>query len=326
MPVHPPFTAEELAAAARAPSTKRGYAADWRDFAGWCQANGETPLPAIPTAIGRYLAERAATLKPATLKRRLAAVIVTHRHAGVPLDGRTPAIADVMAGIRRRLGTAPVQKDAFSLDDLRVLATAQPPTLAGLRDRALILLGFAGAFRRSELAALDVRDLAWTSEGLIVTVRRAKEDQEGQGLLKAIPFAADEALCPVRAVRRWILAGGLSDGPLFRPVDAHQNLKSGGLSGAACAKIVKRAVALTGRRQGWSQAAIAAKVAAVGGHSLRASFITVAAHSGVPEHAIQRHTGHRQVSTLRGYIRRGEMFETSPLSGIAGWTKEADRR
>lgn len=324
MPHFPSRTAEDFARAARSPATKRAYASDWRDFQAWCRSVGAEGLPAAPELVGRYLAEQAGALKPSTLKRRLAALVVAHRQAGHSLDSRAPAIADVLTGIRRTLGTAPEQKEALSLEDIRLLILAQPGTLAGTRNKALILLGFSGAFRRSELAALTTRDLLWTSEGLTIAVRRGKEDQEAIGTLKAIPFASDEAICAVRAVRCWVMAAKLGVGPLFRRIDCHGNLFESGISGEAVAEIVKTAIKLAGRQQGWSTAAIAARMAAVAGHSLRAGFITAAAHAGVAEWAIQQHTGHRQVSTLRGYIRRGEMFETSPLQGLPGWSSPRD--
>jgi site-specific recombinase XerD len=224
-------TADEFARQCRTESTKRAYAADWRDFNGWCQANGETALPARPVTIGRYLADRAATHRPQTLKRHLAAIIIHHRQAGHAIDRRDPAIADVLRGINRTIGTAPVQKDPLLAEDIRQLVAAQPTSLTGLRDCAVLLLGFSGAFRRSELAALTTRDLVWTSDGLAVKIRRAKDDQEAQGHLKAIPFGSCEATCPVRAVRRWIMTARLSDGPLFRRIDRFGNLHAVGISG-----------------------------------------------------------------------------------------------
>lgn len=310
-----PHTADHYKALARAPNTLRAYAADWRDFAAWCQAAGQPSLPAAPATIGDYLAARAETLKPSTLKRRLAAIVVRHRQAGQPLDPKAPVIADVLSGIRRAKGAAPAQKEALAAEDLRLLVDALPTTLAGLRDRAVLLLGFAGAFRRSELAALTTRDLVWTSDGIAVCLRSSKGDQERAGTLKAIPFGRHEASCPVKAVRRWVMAAGLDQGPLFRPIDAAGNLSGDGLSGAAIAAIVKRAVRTLARHEQVSAAEIARRMAAVAGHSLRAGFITTAAATH-PEWAIQKHTGHKQVSTLRAYIRRGDMFATSPATGI----------
>lgn len=309
-------SAEDYRSAARAASTLRTYAAGWRDFMDWCEHHQQTALPAAPATIGRYLADRALTLAPATLKHRVAAIVVAHRQAGHTLDSRHPDIADVLAGIRRIRGCAAKQKTGLTAEDIRALMAVLPSSLGGIRDRAVLLLGFAGAFRRAEVAAVRTTDLLFTSEGLVVTVRRGKEDQEGQGLIKAIPFGSDPATCPVRAVRAWLLAARLGEGPLFRRIDRAGNLFAQGLSGDAVAQIVKKAVGLAASREGWSKAEVARRQAAVAGHSLRAGFITAAAQAGVPEWAIMQHTGHKQVSTLRGYIRRGEMFATSPVKGV----------
>lgn len=191
-----------------------------------------------------------------------------------------------------------------------------PDSLLGLRDRAVLLFGFAGAFRRSELAALTTTDLSWRSEGLVVALHRAKEDQQGEGEVKAIPFVADQTVCPVRAVRAWAIAAGLDQGPLFRRIDRTGAASPAGLSGEAIAAIVKRAVAQAGKAQGWSKAEILRRVAAVAGHSLRAGYVTSAARAGIPEWAIMQHTGQRQTTTLRRYIRQGEMFATTPAKGM----------
>ena len=316
MPPSHPTTVDDFISAARSAATKRAYANDFADFTAWCREGGEAALPASPITVGRYLADRAHRLKPSTLNRRLAAIVVIHRQAGCPLDARAPAIADVMAGIRRTIGTAPTQKDALSLEDIRLMVEAQPNTLTGIRDGAIILLGFAGAFRRSELAALTTKDLAWSSDGVVVTVRRSKEAQEANGSVRAIPFGIVATTCPVRALRRWIMAAQLDGGPVFRRIDCFGNRFADGLSGDAIAQVVKKAIRLVGHQQGWTKAEITARVAAVAGHSLRAGFVTSAARAGAAEWNIMQHTGHRQISSVRRYIRRGDIFDTSPVSGI----------
>lgn len=301
-----------FARSARSPATLKAYEDDWDDFVSWCKETGLLPLPTSPEAVGQFLAERAETLRPATLDGRLSAILIKHREAGYvdALDRRHPAIADTLRGIRRALGTAPAQKEALSRDDLVDLIAAQPDTLLGRRDRSLLLLGWAGAFRRSELAALEVRDLAFTSEGLAVTIRRSKEDQEGKSQLKGIPLAADHDLCPVRALRNWLMASGISDGQVFRRLDRHGNLYDEGIRGEAVALVVKRAVKLAGQREGWSKAEIARRMAAVAGHSLRAGLITAAAEAGATDLQIMEISLHKSVRTLRGYVRRGSLFRS----------------
>lgn len=312
-----PFPSDHYSALARAETTTRAYEADWADFARYCIQSRRASLPAAPETVGAYLAERATTLRPATLDRRLAAIAAHHREAGFPLDLKHPAIARVRAGIRRTLGTAPTQKEPLTSDDIRALAMAQPKTLAGNRDRALLLLGFAGAFRRAELVALTRRDLVFTSEGLAVVVRRAKEDQEGRSQIKGIPFGSEPTTCPVQAIKAWLLAAKIGDGPLFRPIDRHGNLGEAPLSGDAVAAIVKRAVAAAATAEGLPKAAIAERVRAVAGHSLRSGFVTSAAAAGAHEWEIMRHTGHKQAETVRRYIRLGSLFSHN-LAGKVG--------
>lgn len=308
--------ARRLAARARSAATLKAYEDDWRDFTGWCATAGLASLPAAPDTIGCYLADRSTTLRPSTLEGRLSAIFVRHRQAGFFLDRRHPAIADVLAGIRRSLGTAPAQKAALSVTDLQVMVAAQPATLLGLRDRALLTLGFAGAFRRSELAALNVHDLVFTSEGVAVVLRRGKEDQEARSSLRGLPFGCREETCPVRTLRAWMMAAQIADGPVFRRVDRHGNVHAAAISGAAVALAVKRAVRLAGQRLGWTRAEIARRVAAVAGHSLRAGLITAAAEAGATELQIMQHTGHKSSRAVRGYVRKGALFQASVLSGL----------
>jgi integrase len=170
-------------------------------------------------------------------------------------------------------------------------------TVIGTRDRALLLLGFAGAFRRSELVGLDVKDLAFTREGLTITLHRSKTDQGGTGRKVGVPFGANPETCPVRLVQAWIEHAGLADGPLFRPIDRHGRLGAGRLSGVDVARVVKKLAS----RAGLDPAKYA-------GHSLRAGHATSAAIAGASERSIMAQTGHRSVQMVRRYIRDGSLF------------------
>lgn len=306
----PPQSAtDRLAEAGRAAATRRAYASDWGDFDRWCAEAGATALPADAGTVARYLADRAATLKAATLERRLAALVDVHRQHGHGLDPKHPAIARVRAGIRRTLGTAAAQKDALGAEELRRIVATLPPTLAGTRDRALLLLGFAGAFRRSELAALDRRDLVWTGDGgVAVILRRAKEDQEAKSSLKGIAPGSSLATCPVRALKDWLLAARLDDGSLFRAVDCHGNI-GGRLGGTAIARIIKRAVAHAGRCEGALPTEVREAAARVSGHSLRSGFVTSAAEVGMTELEIMDVTGHKRAETVRRYVRMNRTIQ-----------------
>jgi integrase len=300
--------ATDYATAAKAERTRRAYATDWADFEAWCAGQGLAALPALPTTVGVYLADQAATHRPATLSRRLAAISVAHRQAGHPLDTRHPAIKDVMTGIRResaRAGVTTTKKAAAIADDIRAMVNTLAGTPIGHRDRALLLLGFAGAFRRSELVGLNVADLEFRTEGVAVTIRRSKTDQEGQGHQVAICYGSDPRTCPVRALRTWLAATGITEGPLFRAIAKGGRIGQVRLSDKGVALIVKRSAKAAGRDP-----------ALYGGHSLRSGFATTAAANGATEAAIMRQTGHRSVAVVRGYIRSGGLFMDSAAAKL----------
>jgi integrase len=175
----------------------------------------------------------------------------------------------------------------------------------------------ASTFRRSELAALTLEDVLFTSRGLVVRVRRGKTDQEQKGEVKEIPFGEHDSTCPVRALRSWVMAARLEQGSLFRRCDRQGRATAAPLSAEAVADVVKRAVRRRGLREGWTRAERDAAADAVAGHSLRSGFVSAAARNGASEWQIMQHTGHRSVSTLRRYIRLSAAFD-SPVAGKVG--------
>jgi site-specific recombinase XerD len=297
----------DMAAYARqskAESTRRAYASDWADFAGWCQGQGRAAMPTEAETVALYVTALAGKRKVATIQRRIAAISQAHQFAGHESPTGHVVVRTVMAGIRRAKGTAQIGKRPILTDDLRALIAEVPDTATGQRDRALLLLGFAGGFRRSELVGLNLADLNFTRDGLVVTLRRSKTDQEAQGREVGIPYGSNPATCPVRAVRAWGEALGESDGPLFRPINRHRQVLNRRLTDKSVALVVKR----------WAEAA-GIESSRVAGHSLRAGLATSAAAAGVPERAIMAQTGHRSVTTLRKYIRSGSLF----LENAAAW-------
>jgi len=202
-----------------------------------------------------------------------------------------------LKGIRRTLGTAAAQKAPTLTDDIRAMVDATDAGLIGVRDRALILLGFAGAFRRSELVGLDTEDCAFGKDGLTVTLRRSKTDQDGAGRKIGIPHGANPETCPVRTIQAWIEQAGIASGPLFRSINRHGQVQAGRLSGIDVARVVKKLADRAGLD--------AAKFA---GHSLRAGHATSAAIAGASERSIMNQTGHRSVQMVRRYIRDGSLF------------------
>lgn len=297
--------ARDYADASHASNTLRAYAADLRAFAAWCAVLQLAPLPAAPRAVASYLAALAdAGRRPSTIGRALTAINVAHVRAGFPGPREAPEVRDAWRGIRRTLSVAPRQKTAILVEDLRALATAQPRTLRGIRDRAILVLGWAMGARRSEVVALDVADLRLTVDGFEITIRRSKTDQEGAGHVLGVPFGSTPATCPVRSVLAWQSAAAIGAGPLFRSIK-NGRPTSRALDGRDLARIVQHAAQLAG---------VAGDVA---GHSLRAGLITQAARNGKPERDIMAHTGHRSAATLRRYIRAAGLFTASnPAQGI----------
>lgn len=292
--------------AATAPNTRRAYRSDWEHFARWCAAHGFSSLPATPETVALYLGALAAVAKVSTVQRRLTAIAKAHRAAAYDTPTKSEAVHLTMRGIRRTHGVAPTQKAPAVLADLRAMLGVLPDNLIGTRDRAILLLGFAGAFRRSELVALDVGDLAFGERGLTITLRRSKSDQEGEGAKKGIPFGRHTLTCPVTAVRDYMDMSHVSDGPLFRPVNRHGQIGENRLGGKAVALVVKRAAQAAGLDPD-----------RYAGHSLRAGLATAAAAGGAQERDIMRQTGHRSVQMLRRYIRDGELFRDN-AAAIAG--------
>ena len=298
-------SAREYAASAKADRTKRLYAAAWRTFTSWCEAQGVSPLPAPPAAVALFLAARADEgRKAATLSLELVAISQAHKAAGVASPRTAAEVQTVLKGIRRSKGVAQTKKAPVLVPELRKMVTGLPATTIGLRDRALLLLGFAGAFRRSELISLAVDDVVFTTDGLEVMLRRSKTDQEGAGQKIGIPFGSDPATCPVRSLRKWIDAAELKEGRLFRSVNRHGHV-AGSLTGHGVALTVKRAA----ERAGLDPVKYS-------GHSLRAGLATSAAKAGKQERIIAKQTRHRSIAVLRGYIRDAELFTENAATGI----------
>lgn len=287
----------EFIRASKAESTVRGYRADYRHFCQWCEGHDICPLPATPEAVASYIAECAASLKVGSIQRRLNAITEAHKATGLESPTHSAIVANTMKGIRRTLGTAPTQKAPAVTDDIRAMIEATDAGTIGARDRALVLLGFAGAFRRSELVLLDVEDCVFSKDGLTVTLRRSKTDQEGQGRKVGIPYGSNPETCPVRILQAWLEEAGVSAGPLFRSLNRHGHVQSGRLSGTDVARIVKK-LAQRARLDATKYA----------GHSLRAGHATSAAIAGASERSIMKQTGHRSVQMVRRYIRDGNLF------------------
>ncbi len=283
--------------AAVAANTRRAHRSHWADFRAWCDSHGCSALPASAETVAAYLTVQAQSRRVGTLEHRLATIAKAHHAAGLPNPAASELVRLQMRGIRRIRGIAPMQKTPTLVADLRAMVATLPDSLLGVRDRALLLVGFAGAFRRAELVALDFADLAFSAEGVTITVRRSKTDQERVGMQKAIHYGRVPATCPVTALRVWLEMADITEGPIFRPINRHGQLGATRLSDKAVALVVKRTAATTGLDP-----------AQYAGHSLRAGLVTQAAANGEEERNIMRQTGHKSLLMVRRYIRAGSLF------------------
>lgn len=293
--------AADYVRAAKSAATVLAYRGRWGRFTAWCDSRAVSAMPADPRSVALYLADSAGTISIATLALSMAAINKAHEAAGfeAPATMKHAAVSEVWKGIRRVHGTAQRQKAPVTITDIRRMVDC-----ASIRDRALLLIGFAGAFRRSELVALNVADIEQTADGLVVTLRRSKTDQDGAGRKVGIPYGGTPGTCPVRAYVAWLEAGAITEGAVFRSINRH-----GHIGGRLCARAVALIVKKHAEAAGLDPALYA-------GHSLRAGLATSAAMAGVSERSIMQQTGHRSVAMVRRYIRDGSLFRENAAGRI----------
>lgn len=303
--------AKGYAGHAKSTATRRAYTSDWKSFVAFAVAVDAKPLPAPEGLVALYLTHLADTgHATATIERHLVAIAQVHKAAGHPSPRLEPRVQEVRKGIRRRLGVRQVQKDPVLIDILREMLKAQPDDLIGIRNRAVLTLGFAMGSRRSELVGLDVEDLKFVKEGLVVTIKRSKTDQEGAGRQVPITPAKDKDLDAIRAVKTWLEESGLKTGALFRSVrggpiggqmSTARRISKQRLNDRSVALIVKSAIKACkcGDPKNYS------------GHSLRAGLVTEAARAGKSMIGIKRQTGHKNDRMVEKYIREAELFNNA---------------
>lgn len=295
----------EYMSSAKAKNTLNAYKKDWQDFCQFCEATGLQSLPADPKTVINYLTIQAENHKVSTLERRIASISQAHQAAGFPTPTSTMQVRALMQGIRRTKGAAQTGKAPAVTSDIKAMVKSLPKNLLGNRDRALLLVGFAGGFRRSERVSLDVEDLEFRWEGLVITLRKSKTDQEGQGRRVAIPFGSNYETCPVRSLQFWLELSGTTMGPVFKSINRHGNLQESRLCDKTVSLVVKRCAEAAGLDSN-----------KYSGHSLRAGLATSAAAAGVSERAIMSQTGHRSVNMVRRYIREGNLFNDNAAASI----------
>jgi integrase len=276
-------------------------------YAAWCAQMGFVPVPAAPATVGAYLGslgDRA----PTTIRRRLAALSKMHRFNDLPGNPAHRDIQGPLEGLLREKSQAVDKAAPLTLDLLRALLATCDNSRRGRRDRALLLFGFAGALRRSELVGLQVEDVVEIAGGLRIRIRRGKTDQAGQGAEIGLPRGRHVETCPVRAFHAWQAVGRRKAGPLFRRISTGDRIGDAALHPDAVRRVLERRIALAGiTLPGFER---------LSAHSLRGGFITEAYNKGVRDEDIMRHTRHRDLRTMRGYVQRAGLVTESPAGAL----------
>lgn len=296
--------AESFARQSLSDASIRAYRADWLDFLGWCQRTGSTPLPASPTTIAAYLASMAGVKSRSTIQRRLVGIGQAHKLSDLDWRPSHPTIKKTLQGLFRQHGRPVRKAAALGKDEVVRLLSVCTGSFVARRDRALFLIGFAGGLRRSELAAIQVEDLAINAQGLRLMIPRSKRDQGGQGAEIGIPRGTNPETCPVAALESWLQASDCVAGPVFRMVRVDGSVIPRALHPASVGTILRRRASEAGLTVGPREGLSA--------HGLRAGFITQAYRNGARDDDIMEHSRHKDLKTMRGYIRRAKALDNSP--------------
>ena len=294
----------------KANNTVRAYKSDFKDFGLLCAQNEFKSLPSEPKIVSLYLTYLSTKeVKMSTLKRRLVSIGVIHKLKGYYLDTKHPSIIENIMGIKRRKGSKQKGKKPLLINNLKTIINVidgeKNEEIKKLRDRSIILIGFSGAFRRSEIVSLDYDDLDFVKEGLKVNLKRSKTDQFGEGSVKGLPYFENSEYCPVVSLCKWIEISKINSGALFRRFTKGSKLSENRLSDQTVALLIKDYLEIAGiESRNYS------------GHSLRSGFATSAAESGVEERSIMAMTGHKSTEMVRRYIKDANLFKNNALNKI----------
>ena len=280
----------------KASNTLRAYKADYKDFAGFCIKHGFKPMPTDPKILSLYLTHLSQTCKFSTLKRRLASISVIHKLSGHYIDIKHPMITENLMGIKRKNGSHQKAKKPILINDLKSIIDVidkEKNEKKKFKNRALILVGFAGGFRRSELVEIKIEDIDFVPEGVKIFIKRSKTDQSGEGMTKGIPYFSNSKYCPVISLKNWLEKKEIKDDKIFD------------LSDKSVALIIKKYTAIAGLDSN-----------KYSGHSLRSGFATSAAELGAEERSIMAMTGHKTTQMVRRYIQEANLFKNNALNNI----------
>ena len=278
-------------------NTLRAYQSDYNDFSLFCSKNGFQTMPTQPKILALYITHLASYSKYSTLKRRLASISIIHKTKGHYIDTKHPIIVENLMGIKRTNGSNQKGKKPLLINDLKLLIKAidesKEKNIRKIRDKALVLIGFSGGFRRSELVDIEYEDIEFVEEGVKIFVKRSKTDQSGEGMTKAIPYFDNINFCPVKALNKWVVEAELKEGKIFN------------ISDKSVALIIKKYANYAGL-----------DAHRYAGHSLRSGFATSTAESGAEERNIMAMTGHKSSEMVRRYIKEANLFKNNALNKI----------
>ena len=293
----------------KANNTLRAYKSDFKDFGAFCAKHGLSSLPSEPKTVSIYLTHLSKNSKISTIRRRLVSISMVHKLKGHYLDTKHPIITENLLGIKRVKGSIQKGKKPILINHLKsivnVIDEQKCEEIKKLRDKSIILIGFGGGFRRTELISIDHEDLEFVAEGLKITIRKSKTDQLGEGMMKGLPYFSNEIYCPVTTLKKWLEVSKIKSGPIFRRFSKGSLLTEKRLTDQSVVLLMKEYLNLAG---------IENKNFA--GHSLRAGFATVAAESGADERSIMAMTGHKTTQMVRRYIREANIFKNNALNKI----------
>ena len=293
----------------KAINTLRAYKSDFTDFAAFCSKHSLNSLPTEPKIISIYLTHLSKNSKISTLRRRLVSISMVHKLKGHYLDTKHPIIVENLMGIKRVKGSIQKGKKPLLINHLKsiinVIDEQKVEEIKKLRDKSIILIGFGGGFRRTELVSIDHEDIEFVTEGIKITVKRSKTDQFGEGIIKGLPYFNNENYCPVNIIKKWLKISKIKSGPIFRRFSKGSILSDKRLTDQSVVLLIKKYLNLAGIENN-----------NFAGHSLRSGFATVAAESGADERSIMAMTGHKTTQMVRRYIREANIFKNNALNKV----------
>ena len=293
----------------KANNTLRAYRSDFKDFGSFCIKHGFKSIPTDPKIVSLYLTHMSKTSKISTLRRRLVSIGVVHKLKGHYLDTKHPIIIENLMGIKRLKGSKQTGKKPILINHLKQIVNTineqEIEEIVKFRNKTLILIGFGGGFRRTELISIDYEDLEFVDEGVKIALKRSKTDQFGEGMIKGLPYFSKETYCPVINLKNWLKISKIKTGPIFRRFAKGSALTKYRLTDQSVVLVIKEYLRLAGiENNNFS------------GHSLRSGFATVAAEAGADERSIMAMTGHKTTQMVRRYIKEANIFKNNALNKV----------